>query len=77
MDKNENNLRQFSLTSFAVDNGTSVFLIALMILIFGIQGYENMPNDLWKKWWFPEGGKALLSDIGNHPSNVTSQMKSV
>ncbi|NNF33169.1 MAG: efflux RND transporter permease subunit [Saprospiraceae bacterium] len=45
MDKKENNLRQFSLSSFAVDNGTSVFLIAIMILIFGIQGYKDMPKE--------------------------------
>jgi len=45
MDKKENNLRQFSLSSFAVDNGTSVFLIAIMILVFGIQGYKDMPKE--------------------------------
>lgn len=45
MNKKENNLRQFSLSSFAVDNGTSVFLIALMIFIFGIQGYKDMPKE--------------------------------
>ncbi len=38
-------LREFSLSSFAVDNATSVFIIALIILIFGIQSYERMPKE--------------------------------
>lgn len=43
IDKQE--LREFSLSSFAVDNGTSIFLIALMILLFGIQSYNVMPKE--------------------------------
>ncbi|MEN0003483.1 MAG: efflux RND transporter permease subunit [Bacteroidota bacterium] len=38
-------LREFSLSSFAVDNGTSVFIITLMILLFGIQSYQRMPKE--------------------------------
>ncbi len=38
-------LRQFGLTSFAVDNATSIFIIAFIILIFGIQSYERMPKE--------------------------------
>ncbi len=42
---NKSELRQFSLSSFAVDNATSVFLIAIMILLFGIQSYDKMPKE--------------------------------
>lgn len=38
-------LREFKLSSVAVDNGTSVFLITLMILIFGLQSYKRMPKE--------------------------------
>ena len=38
-------LRTFSLTNFAVDNGTSVVILALMILIFGLQSYRTMPKE--------------------------------
>ena len=38
-------MRTFGLSSFAVDNATSVFLIALIILIFGIQSYQHMPKE--------------------------------
>lgn len=37
--------RNFSLSSFAVDNSTSIFLITVMILLFGIQGYNSMPKE--------------------------------
>ena len=38
-------LREFKLSSVAVDNGTSVFLIAVMILIFGLQSYKHMKKE--------------------------------
>lgn len=42
---NKQKLKQFSLTSFAVDNATSVFLIAMMILLFGVNAYNDMPKE--------------------------------
>lgn len=44
--------REFSLTSFAVDNGTSIFILTLMILIFGLQSYNAMPKEQFPdvKW---------------------------
>lgn len=44
-DQKNKGLREFSLSSFAVDNGISVFIITLMILLFGIQGYQAMPKE--------------------------------
>ncbi len=38
-------LRQFSLTSLAVDNATSVFILTFMIFLFGLQAYKNMPKE--------------------------------
>ena len=38
-------LREFKLTSLAVDNATSVFLLTFMILLFGIQSYQRMPKE--------------------------------
>ncbi len=37
--------KHFSLTDFAVDNRTSIFIITLMILLFGIQSYTDMPKE--------------------------------
>ncbi len=44
-DQKKKNLREFGLTTLAVDNGTSVFLLTMMILIFGLQAYNNMPKE--------------------------------
>ncbi len=38
-------LREFKLSSVAVDNGTSVFLITFMILLFGLESYNIMPKE--------------------------------
>ena len=49
---NKKDLRKFGLTTFAVDNGTSVFIITLMILLFGIRSYKEMPKERFPevKW---------------------------
>lgn len=38
-------LRQFGLSSFAVDNGTSILVLMAMIVIFGLQSYNKMPKE--------------------------------
>jgi multidrug efflux pump len=43
--KDKKGLREFGLSTLAVDNGTSVFILTLMILIFGIQSYQQMPKE--------------------------------
>jgi multidrug efflux pump subunit AcrB len=45
MEKIKSILREFRLTSFAVDNRTSIFLLTFMILLFGVQSYINMPKE--------------------------------
>lgn len=44
-DVKEEKKRQFTLTSVAVDNATSIFLLTVMILIFGIRAYKDMPKE--------------------------------
>ena len=46
-------VKEFGLTSFAVDNGTSFFIITLMIVIFGIGAYESMPKEQFPEVSFP------------------------
>ena len=46
-------LRQFGLTSLAVDNATSVFILTFMILLFGLQSYNNMPKEQYPDASFP------------------------
>lgn len=46
-------LREFLLTSISVDNGTSIFIITLMILLFGVQSYNDMPKEQFPEISFP------------------------
>lgn len=44
--KDNNQLyRDFGPTTFAVNNSTSIFLLTIMILFFGIQSYNTMPKE--------------------------------
>jgi multidrug efflux pump len=49
---NKKGLRQFGLSSLAVDNATSIFIVIFIILVFGIQSYQNMPKEQFPevKW---------------------------
>ncbi len=51
--KKKKGLRQFGLTSLAVDNGTSVLILTLMIFIFGLQSYNRMPKEQFPEAVFP------------------------
>ncbi len=50
---NNNNLRKFGLSSFAVDNGTSIFILAFMILVLGLQSYSSMPKESYPEASLP------------------------
>lgn len=45
MENIKEKLKEFGLSSFAVDNATSIFLVAFMILLFGIQSYQSIPKE--------------------------------
>ena len=38
-------LREFKLTSLAVDNATTIYLLTAMIMLFGISSYTDMPKE--------------------------------
>jgi multidrug efflux pump len=38
-------LRTFGLSNLAIDNGTSIFVLMFMILIFGWRAYQSMPKE--------------------------------
>ena len=46
-------VRKFKLTDLAVDNGTSIFILVFMILIFGLQAYKTMPKEQYPEASFP------------------------
>ncbi len=52
--QNKNVVRDFFISSTAVDNRTSVILVALMILFFGVMGYKSMPKEQFPEITFPQ-----------------------
>lgn len=54
MDNSNPQKRTFGLTNLAVDNGTSVFLLAIMILIFGLYAYDQVPKEQFPEVEFPQ-----------------------
>lgn len=45
--------KRFWLTDFAVDNGVSIFILLLMVVVFGIQSYNAMPKEQFPEVSFP------------------------
>ena len=41
----KNKFKEFSLSTFAVDNAISVYLLSFMVLLFGVQAYQSMPKE--------------------------------
>ena len=64
-------LREFSLTSLAVDNRTSVFLFTFMILLFGIGSYTSMPKEAYPEVPWP---KKFVNTVyfGNSAKDIES-----
>lgn len=50
----EQKKRTFSLTNLAVDNSTSVFLLTIMIFIFGLFAYDQVPKEQFPEVAFPQ-----------------------
>ena len=54
MDSPNQNKRTFSLTNLAVDNSTSVFLLTIMVFIFGLYAYDQVPKEQFPEVKFPQ-----------------------
>jgi len=63
--------RQFGMSSLAIDNSTSIFILTLMILFFGISSYNNMPKEAFPEIPWP---KIYVNTVyfGNAASDIES-----
>ena len=52
--KKRNVIREFKLTSLSVENKTTVYLLTLMIVIFGFSAYKFMPKEQFPEIIFPQ-----------------------
>lgn len=49
----KNIFREFGLTSMSVDNSTSIFVLTLIIIMFGWNSYQSMPKELFPELVIP------------------------
>ncbi len=61
--------RKFGLTSLAVDNATSIFLLTIMILFFGYSAYRSMPKEQYPEVNFPRV-LVTTSYFGNSAADI-------
>nr|MBS0037030.1 efflux RND transporter permease subunit [Saprospiraceae bacterium] len=54
MENNKKKFREFSLTSLAVDNATTILILTFMIFLFGIRSYQTIPKESFPEIPFPE-----------------------
>ena len=65
--------REFGLSSVAVNNRKTVYLIILILLIGGLTGYQNMPRESFPQIQVPE----IYVNIpypGNSPEIITDKI---
>ena len=62
-------LRQFGLTTFAVDNRTSIFLLTFMIMLFGASSYQSIPKEAYPEVALPN---IFINTVypGNSPGDI-------
>jgi len=72
VDKAKTIIREFGLSSFSVDNRTSVIILSLMILIGGLMAYNGMPREN-----FPEVVVPTIYVGTTYPGNSPSDIENL
>ena len=68
-EKNKNVVRDFFLTSFSLKNKNTIYLMTVIIVLFGIFSYRSMPKELFPEVFFPT---VLVNTVypGNPPIDI-------
>ncbi len=70
--KVKNKLREFKLSTLAVDNATSIFLLTFMILLFGVRSYTDMPKEQ-----YPEAALPTITVTAPHFGNSAEDIENL
>ncbi len=62
-------IREFGLTSLSVNNKTTVFVLTIMVLVFGLSSYNNMPKEAFPEVKLPQI-YVQTPYPGNSPENM-------
>lgn len=68
-EKLKKKFREFSLTSLAVDNSTTILILTFMILLFGVRSYQTIPKESFPEIPFPELF-VNTAYFGNSPKDI-------
>jgi len=62
-------VRDFFLTSFSLNNKNTIYLLSVILIVFGIYSYRSMPKELFPEVFFPT---VLVNTIypGNPPLDI-------
>ena len=47
-------LKKFGLTTLAVDNATSIFILTFMVILFGVSSYTSIPKEAYPEINWPQ-----------------------
>jgi len=70
--KTTQNQREFKLSTLAVDNATSVFLLTFMILLFGVKSYQDMPKEQ-----YPDASMPTININTPHFGNSAEEIENL
>lgn len=65
-------LKEFGLTSLAVDNATSIFILTFMVLLFGLYSYNSMPKESFPEIPWP---KVYINTV--YPGNSAKDIENL
>lgn len=68
----DKNIREFKLTSFALRNRTSMFLLTAVLVVFGVLSYFSLPKEL-----FPEVNMPFVMIQTVYPGNPPLDMENL
>ena len=60
--------RNFGLTSLSLKNKTSVFILTILLTLFGLYSYKNMPKSLFPDIVMPTMVQTMYP--GNSPADI-------
>ncbi len=72
METNKKTIRKFKLTELAVNNSTTVLILAISVLVFGFLAYRYMPKEL-----FPEGNYPTIFVQTVYPGNSPKEIENL
>ncbi|MEP4135884.1 MAG: efflux RND transporter permease subunit, partial [Cyclobacteriaceae bacterium] len=70
--ENKNTKKQFGLTTFSLNNRTTVYIVTLLVVVIGLLSYVTLPKES-----FPEISQPIVYVGAPHPGNSPVDMENL